>query len=241
LSFGIASLFGINKNSHAKAIVPGPLPVHGVAIGNDMNTLGSAVMKDGVIGETISAVEMGIRRDAAVALNLPLLSDALQMLLKDETSHSLLAWNTISWLISCDHQVVRSVRSTLEGEINSYCSERPDLTASDEYSKLVNVAPCDMVDAYGWINDDWRFAVGLYCLKYIIEPTLEALEKRIFNSELPVAVTGEHNKVENHVNSENAIASEFTASSSSQSGIEYVRTRITKFAGIQLHPQASFP
>ena len=76
MSFAVASYYRTGEESR---ISPGAFPTHQLRIGNDRLSLVNRLIVEGLINETVSAVELAIRHDACASLKIPLLETVFKV------------------------------------------------------------------------------------------------------------------------------------------------------------------
>ena len=116
LCFALASRYA------GRSLGPGPLALEGAVNGVSLAELAVATVREGCVGETMSAVLAGERleraRDAEVRA-------ALDRIAADETRHAELAWRTVAWAIARGGEVVReAVRLTFAEAVAPYLAYR---------------------------------------------------------------------------------------------------------------------
>lgn len=77
----------------------GPLDVHGAAQEQDLEQLVLACVREGCVGETLSALELA---NAALACRDPELAALLRAISDDEARHASLAWRFVQWALGRD-------------------------------------------------------------------------------------------------------------------------------------------
>jgi len=116
LCFALASRYA------GRSLGPGPLSLEGAVNDVSLAELAVATVREGCVGETMSAVLAGERleraRDAEVRA-------ALERIAADETRHAELGWRTVAWAIARGGDVVReAVRLAFAETIAPYLAYR---------------------------------------------------------------------------------------------------------------------
>jgi hypothetical protein len=103
LAFAIASALG------GKPVGPGPVPMHGVAPRADLEAIVRATVREGCVGETLSAaeVELAARRASGT------IARVLAEIADDEARHSVLAWRFVQWAVRTEPRLQAVVRDEL--------------------------------------------------------------------------------------------------------------------------------
>jgi hypothetical protein len=86
-------------------VAPGPLPLDGFTLGGDLAAFAAATVREGCIGETISAL---LAAEALAGATDPAVRAALEGIVRDETRHAALAWRTVRWAIQVGGAPVRA-------------------------------------------------------------------------------------------------------------------------------------
>ncbi len=87
--------FSIARALGGDPVGPGPLPIEDALSGRrDPRALLEALIREGCVGETLSALVAAAARDAATA---PAVRAALGSIAADELAHAELAWATVAW------------------------------------------------------------------------------------------------------------------------------------------------
>ena len=171
LAFSIASAFG------DKPVGPGPLAVDGALDATSLRDVVVATIREGCIGETVSAVQ------AAEALSYvtdPALRQALTKIADDETRHAQLAWRFVQWALERgDAKLKNAVRDEFARAKASIATptSSPELDA-DELDLLTGGAmPTRLADR-----------IHAECVLRVIVPCADALLAR--DTGRPAARTG---------------------------------------------------
>lgn len=90
LSFGVASSLS------GREVGPGPLDVSSAVVRFDAAAIVEATVREGCLGETVSAILALAARDAAIDHGA---RAALDRIATDELAHAELAWRTVTWAI----------------------------------------------------------------------------------------------------------------------------------------------
>lgn len=90
LAYGLASRFG------GSPVGPGPLALTGALDGVDPSDVAERLFHEGCVGETVAAVLAG---EAAAVETYSAARDALLQIERDETTHALLAWRALAWML----------------------------------------------------------------------------------------------------------------------------------------------
>jgi len=128
LCFALASRYA------GRSLGPGPLSMEGAVTDVSLAELAVATVREGCVGETMSAVVAGERleraRDAEVRA-------ALEQIAADETRHAELAWRTVAWAIARGSDVVReAVRTAFADAVAPYLAYRSVAEGGDAPDEL---------------------------------------------------------------------------------------------------------
>jgi len=127
---------GLDEMRHAKAslkivslitgkdIHPGPLPPSNHAFRGDLRMLAFSVAREGCVDETLSAIAAALEVEHITEVlnkgvdslystidrdDLVFIRDELVKIAMDESNHSALAWRTMNWVCTVDHDACESV------------------------------------------------------------------------------------------------------------------------------------
>ena len=128
VSFDIASILT------GKEVGPGPLPASKLEFKQDLTALALSVAREGCVDETLSTFSAALEANAiddvlnSVTGNtkysnidhdvLALMRDELKQISVEESSHSALAWRTLSWICSVDTKACTHVHDEVFKETN---------------------------------------------------------------------------------------------------------------------------
>jgi hypothetical protein len=116
LCFALASRYA------GRSLGPGALSIEGALAAVSLTDLAVATVREGCVGETMSAVLAGERLERARDTEV---RAALGRIAADETRHAELAWRTVAWAIARGGDAVReSVRLGFEGALAPYLAYR---------------------------------------------------------------------------------------------------------------------
>lgn len=82
-----------------REVHPGPLAGPWAAATPDREAFAEAVAREGCVGETLAALDAAARLDGA---RDPAVRDVLQRVVREESAHAALAWDTLAWLLADD-------------------------------------------------------------------------------------------------------------------------------------------
>jgi hypothetical protein len=126
LSFGLASSFS------GSPISPGEYTPHTVSIKPDLLEICSAVAREGCVAETFSTLKAAVDLEEEKD---PVVREVLQTIIKDETRHSVLAWDTIKWCIERNSTLVEPLYQVILEELNLFS----DSVGVELVNALVNI------------------------------------------------------------------------------------------------------
>jgi hypothetical protein len=88
--------FGLASRYARAPVGPGPLDMQGALGAVTRKSVLATLLREGCIGETLAAVEAA---EALAQARDPAVREALEVIVRDETSHAALAWRTVAWLL----------------------------------------------------------------------------------------------------------------------------------------------
>jgi hypothetical protein len=91
-----ALCFGLASSLAGRSIGPGPLDVGAALVRTGAAAIVEATVREGCVGETVSAIIALAARDAAID---PGARAALDRIASDELAHAELAWRTVTWAV----------------------------------------------------------------------------------------------------------------------------------------------
>lgn len=156
LCFGIAA--GLDGSEDG----PGPLPITGALDGrSDPIAILEAVIREGCVGETLSALVALAARDAATD---EAVRAALDEIARDELAHAELAWSTVAWARAQGSPEIAAAIDAALARIEPAIGDDPD----------PELAP-DMMRTYGRLPRRERLAVMRSGFEHIVKPLAVAL------------------------------------------------------------------
>ncbi len=164
--------FGVATALDGEAVGPGPLAIDGSLAGrSDAATILSAVIAEGCVGETLSALIALAARDAATD---PGVKAALAEIAADELAHAELAWATIAWARSSGApEWVAAIDAALE---------RVAPISVDDDGPL---ASPEVARAFGRLSKRERAAIADRGFAAIVQPLAAALTRNPGSAEQP--------------------------------------------------------
>jgi hypothetical protein len=126
LSFGLASSFS------GSPISPGEYTPHTISIEPDLLGICSAVAREGCVAETFSTLKAALDLEEEKD---PVVREVLQTIIKDETRHSVLAWDTIKWCIERNSTLVEPLYKVILEELYQFS----DSVGVELVKALVNI------------------------------------------------------------------------------------------------------
>jgi len=160
-SFEIASLL------LGKPIEPEAIPPSSHEFGHNITALALATAEEGCIGETLSTLAAANEVDVEIDLykgihndTKMLLKEKMQEIVKEESRHAMLAWNTILWACTQDDNACKTVlkRKFAPGNLNAalhrYFPDNAALRAEGEkiFQRLFPLIDDDKVNNWGDCN-----------------------------------------------------------------------------------------
>jgi hypothetical protein len=128
--------FGLASRYTGRSLGPGPLSMEGAVANVSLTDLAAATVREGCVGETMSAVLAGERRERARDAEV---RAALERIAADETRHAELAWRTVAWAIARGGDAVReSVRLAFEAAVAPYLAYRSVGEGDDTHDELTD-------------------------------------------------------------------------------------------------------
>ncbi|MBL9028403.1 MAG: ferritin-like domain-containing protein [Myxococcales bacterium] len=155
LAFGIASALA------GESIGPGPLDI-AAAMRTDVASIVYATVREGCIGETISAVFALAARDGATD---PAVVAALTRIAEDELRHAELAWRTVAWAIEARLPGARE--AALAAFAAPAAFEEPEAEPRGLHPELGR--------AFGVLSPADKAALARQALESIVKPSQAAL------------------------------------------------------------------
>lgn len=164
--------FGVASALDGQSAGPGPLPVVGaLADRGDPVSIIEAVIHEGCVGETLSALVALAARDAATDENVRM---ALDEIARDELAHAELAWATVAWArAQASEEVVAAIDDVLD---------RISPTLADDADPDL---PGGIMRAYGRLPRRDRLAVVRQGFDQVVRPLAQAV--RSGQAALPTA------------------------------------------------------
>lgn len=151
LCYGLANAYGGAERG------PGPLPEAGAPLAGDVETFTRALVLEGCIGETLSALEA---RHAALTAHDAGLAATLETIADDELSHAVLAFRTLRWLVEAFEGARAAALSALaEGEL---ALARHEPTSCEPG-----------LEAHGISSDDERLALRRAAFRTVVAEPLQ--------------------------------------------------------------------
>ena len=170
ICYGLASSFlGCNYE-------PGTLDIEASLEKLGLMKIAKSLIKEGCIGETMSAVEA---RLGAHTAQDPLIKSLLTQIAKDETNHAQLAWDTIYWINKRFSEIDSFVGETFHYELeniplvvetNDFIKDHPACLECKVDSVLKN---------YGLVVENEKEKIRRATIKSIIEPVYFAKLKKV--------------------------------------------------------------
>lgn len=173
--FGLAAAYG------ERDVGPDALDVCG-ALGSshDPAAIAEALAREGCIGETISALQLGV---AAARATDPSLRARLLAIAEEELGHAELAWSALAWLLARADGDVRARVAQAFTHATRFVPRSAD--ASDEL-------PAAVLHAHGRLGADERLALAERALAQLVAPAMaRLLAPWMTSASLPRDVIGE--------------------------------------------------
>ena len=129
-----------------------------------MRTIGSALIREGCIGETLAALEA---MEAGARVSDAAVREALALIGRDETRHAELSWRALAWIAST---ASREDRAFLEAELERAMGEisRGGTATADDDATL------PLMSAHGLLGARERGVVREDALTWILRPAARA-------------------------------------------------------------------
>lgn len=149
---------------------PGALPIQGALEGRaDAATIVEAAVREGCIGETISALGAVLARDQA---SDPAVRAALAAIAEDELRHAELSWRFVGWALARDLPGARdAARRAFAAGPASPRAEEPELVAPAT-ARAFGMLPA--VDRAALACDAWRALIAPTAAALLARPTQAA-------------------------------------------------------------------
>jgi hypothetical protein len=139
---------------------PGALSMDGVEPRRDLDAIVRAVVREGCIGETLSAAEVEL---AARRARDPEVADALAAIADDEARHAVLAWRFVQWALRTRPELAAGVRD----ELARVVGPGPRSPADD--------LPAAVAEAHGHLAAESRARLRARTLADTVRPCAAAL------------------------------------------------------------------
>jgi hypothetical protein len=156
LSFGVASSLS------GRSVGPGPLDVGAALVRDSAAAIVEATVREGCLGETVSAVIALAARDAAID---PGARAALDRIASDELAHAELAWRTVTW----------AVKAGLPGAIEAARAAFAEPFSLEDEAELPASVPPDVARAFGILPAEDRAQAVRRALEEVVAPSRNAL------------------------------------------------------------------
>jgi hypothetical protein len=149
---------------------PGRLSMTGALDGAELEQVLALVVREGMVGETMAAVEA---REALVHAADPVVRSVLEKIAEDETRHAELAWRFAAWAMEHGGEGAREVirvelvAAKVRAETRSVGAEIPGELARE-------VGNPDL-RRHGWISAATRVALERETLARVVEPCARAV------------------------------------------------------------------
>jgi hypothetical protein len=106
--------FALAESYLGAPLAPGPIDLGGaVAVSSDACEVAERLAREGCVGETLSAMDLGERLRQA---RDPAVRRVLAVLARDETRHAELAWRALAWLVRTGDAAVIDAVTRVAGE-----------------------------------------------------------------------------------------------------------------------------
>jgi hypothetical protein len=142
----------------------GPLEVRGSNTGESLAATVLACVREGCIGETLSALELGA---AALACSDPERAAALRAIADDEARHAALAWAFVGWALRRAPGLVAAVAGEFAGALAGSVS-----ASEDEH---LDASERELLRAHGWLSAAERRRLRAEGLRELVTPCARAL------------------------------------------------------------------
>jgi hypothetical protein len=154
--------FALASRYHAADLGPAPMPTLHPSAATTLADFAEALFREGCIGETLAAV------DAAARLALardPVVREALQTIVTDESEHAALAWRTLGWLLTqdTDGQIQTRLAAILDEETQRWTAPSP------------STPPPAAAVAHGLLDAETRARTLARALDNVVRPSWEVL------------------------------------------------------------------
>lgn len=156
--FTIASRLG------GRSVAPGPLDISGADAARDLMAIVIATVKEGCIGETLSAVLADARSEVAAD---PEIKSALSKIAADEARHAELAWRFIGWAIQ---QGGAAIRRAVVDTLDAALQHPPAM-----FDSKLRTIPADVLRRHGLLDEETARAVIDRAVSEMIAPLAEQL------------------------------------------------------------------
>jgi hypothetical protein len=158
LAFAVASAFA------GRALGPGPLAIDGALETTSLEEVVVATIREGCIGETVSAVHA---TEALFYVDDPALRQVLSRIAEDETRHAQLAWRFVRWALEIGDA---ELRSAVRAE---FARAKRSIAACTSISSL-DANELELVRG-GALPKRLAARVHAECVLHVIAPCAEAL------------------------------------------------------------------
>jgi hypothetical protein len=157
MCFALASAFA------GESIGPGRLPIEGALEQCELGQVLALVVREGMIGETVAAVEA---REALLHAEDPVVRRVLEKIVADETRHAALAWRFAAWAIE---EGGERMRHLLHEELAA---------AKSEALAFTSPPPAHDLRCHGILDAASRVALRRETILQVIEPCERALARQ---------------------------------------------------------------
>ncbi len=135
--------FGIASRLTGRKLGPGPLDVEGAVASNDLAAIIAGTVKEGCVGETLSALLAEARAERA---DDPEIRQVLTTISEEEARHAELAWRFLGWAIE---RGGRPIREAAVRAFDEALRQRPG--GADP---RLDGIPVDVIRAYGLLDTE---------------------------------------------------------------------------------------
>lgn len=163
ICFGLASALG------GERVAPGPLPIEGALERRDLKAITVAVVHEGCVGETVSALIALAARDAATD---PAVRAALDEIAADEASHAALSWRWVGWALEQGGAELRDAVEAAFAEATAVCA------AGDHAAERGAGIDPSVLHTFGRLTAAEQRAVAARGLAEVVRPCARTLLSR---------------------------------------------------------------
>ncbi|NUO48304.1 MAG: ferritin-like domain-containing protein [Polyangiaceae bacterium] len=157
-----ALCFAIASSLSGQDIGPGPLDVGSALVRSDARAIVEATVREGCLGETVSAIIALAARDAAID---PGARAALDRIATDELAHAELAWRTVTW----------AIKAGLPGALDAATAAFTEPFFLENEGDLPACVPPEVARAYGILPAGDRAQAIRRALEEVVAPSRNAL------------------------------------------------------------------